>query len=115
MAELRRMERLMRSRADFVDFISVQQRKRQLADYDARIVALQHAKQELQDKPLYRMQKTEYKNIETLCYKNGWAREDADEFVEAFLRKHPSRAKSKVPMSNIVSGVSKLGDALSIA
>lgn len=115
MEELKRMEALIRTREDFVDFLSIQRRRRQLADYDARIVALQRAKRNLEETPLYRMKRDEYRDIPRFCKENDWGREDVASILERFLSKHPNPPKRRPQMSGIALGISKLGDALSIA
>lgn len=112
---MKRMEALIRTREDFVDFLSIQRRRRQLAEYDARILSLQRAKRNLEETPLYRMKRDEYRDIATLCKENHWGREEVASIVERFLSKHPNPPKRRPQMSGIALGISKLGDALSIA
>lgn len=107
------MDNLFKSQPDFVDFMSQQDRRRRLDEYDQRIAALQAAKEALSQTPVYRLEKKECKSAEVLCRSRGWSNEDAAKFVETFKQKRPSM--SQTDKTRVASGLSQVAQAIMMA
>ena len=112
---IRRMESILKSRPDFVDYVSQEHRKCAIVEYERRIEALQHAKATLEGTPVYRLHRKNYKNAEQLCKQIGWKDEDAARIIEEFLQKRPARNKDKLETSRIVTSLGHIGHAMMLA
>ena len=115
MGDYRRMDALLQQ-IEFVDFVSVELRKKEISEIDRRIAALQDAKASLAKAPVYRFDRSKYKTAREVCNSNGWVEEDAARLVEGFKARP---VDIKKPMTRnvgaIASGMSKLGQAITMA
>lgn len=115
MASYVRMDQLLKTRSEFWDYMSQQQRTKELQLYDSRIAALQNAKATLASTPVFRLTRKEIRNAESFCKQNGWTDEDAALLVEDFLKRRPATMASKMPLQGVASGISRIGSAVMLA
>ena len=101
---------------EFVDFVSVEIRKKEIAEIDRRIAALQDAKASLAKAPVYRFDRSKLKTAREVCNSNGWVEEDAARLVEQFKARPTDLKKTAVRnVGAIASGMSTLGRAITMA
>lgn len=96
--------------SDFVDFMSMQCREKELLDYERRIRALQAAKATLASSPVYALSKSQ-RRAARLCQAYDWSEEEVAQMIEVFLKQNPGGENGR-NNSAIASGVSRLGQAL---
>lgn len=115
MVDYRRMEALL-SQIEFVDFVSIEIRKKELDELDRRIAALHDAKASLANAPIYRYDRHKYKTARDVCEAHGWVEEDAARLVQAF-KARPADPKKPAARSlgAIASGMTTLGKAITMA
>lgn len=115
MGDYRRMDALLQQ-IEFVDFVSIEIRKKEISEIDRRIAALQDAKASLAKAPVYRFDRSKNKTAREVCSNNGWVEEDAARLVEAF-KARPMDANKPTARSvgAIASGMGTLGRAIAMA
>ena len=107
------MNQMLRTRTDFVDFMSVECRGRCLELYDRRIAALQEARRTLETSTIYRLGKAQTKSAQQLCHDHEWTEEDAALLLEKFAASTPSRANTSTQsVGKIAAGASRLASAM---
>jgi hypothetical protein len=112
MSEIARMDKLMRQDVGFVDHLSVRHREKEIARIEQRIQALQNAKASLESTPITRIPKKRYKNAQHWCRCNDWTDEDVISFMHDYAKKRPTSASSSTNVSGMLSGISRVGQAL---
>ena len=112
MSEMKKMTQLIKTRPDFLEYITIQRRKDQLYVIDEKIKKLKQERQRLNDTPLYCLKREECLPADHFCQKNNWNEKDLNFFIGDFEKTNP---RSKPKVSKIMSSVSKLGDALFLA
>ena len=111
-SDFTRMDVLFKTRVEFNDYMSSQQRALELRRYDERIAALKSARSTLESAPLFKLTKQETKSAETFCVSRGWTKEDAAFFVEDFQRRCPMTDSKKMDKTRVASGMSSIASAL---
>lgn len=119
MADYRQMDALLHD-VEFVDFVSIEMRRRELSELDRRIAALQQAKEALARAPVYRIDRRHYKGAREVCQANGWVDEDVARIVASFRARGASADRGKksgrtAAVGALASGVRTLGNAISLA
>lgn len=112
MSEIAQMDKLMRQDVGFVDYLSLRHRGKELARIEQRIQALQNAKASLESTSITRIPKKRYKNAQHWCKCNDWTDEDAMYFMHDYAKKRSTFASSSTNVSGMLSGISRVGQAL---
>ena len=112
MGPFARMDRLWKNNNDFIDYMSHHNRAKEIQQYDARIAALQAAKATLESQAVNKLSKRDFKTAEKLCKEKGWTKEDADYFVEDFLKRKPA---ARASLTRVATGLSQLSQAFMLA
>ena len=114
-ADIADMDRLLRSDANFVEFMSKKARESDLKDIDVRIQALQRAKETLQESPLRKIHRKEYKNAKTWCSRQNWTEEEVHEMIVEYRRQTPTMKTVTKGGKNLVQGLKNLGQSIAMA
>ena len=114
MKDAKRLQKLFKTRPEFVDYMSERVRDSKIRDLDRRISALQRTKECLENSATTRLTNCEQKNIHTLICEYGWSEEDIIWFQEDFAAQNPRKQEVKKRIAPIVDVASKLLGAFSI-
>lgn len=104
------MDKLLHRDHGFAEFISEKKRAHEISILDARICALQMARDALAESSVPPMTKKERKSAKHLCSSVGWTEEDAATLLATFT----ARQSASVPAGKggILTGIGRVSQAI---
>lgn len=110
--DIAHMDRMLRSDAQFVEFVSKRARESDLRALDLRIEALQRAKASLEKTPVKKPSRKEYKNARVWCAKQNWSEEEVHEMIAEYRRQFPNLNTVTKSGLSVMQGMRNIGQAI---
>ena len=104
------MDRLLHRDHGFAEFLSQKRREREISTLNARIQALETARDVVARSSLVPVSKKERKSAKQLCFRVGWTEEDAATLVATYNAQQTG--SSSASKGGILTGIGRVGQAI---
>lgn len=108
------MDRLLRSDANFVEYVATKAKENEVHALEARIQSLQRTKLQVESTAVTRPSRRTYKNAKTWCASQNWKEEDAGEMVADYRKQLPASHAVAKKTKTVVDGLRNIGNAIMI-